>query len=84
MSRAAEDGRVDGHGTAGTSWQGPDDELLTASEVASLYKVPTSTVRAWAREGRLPCLRLGPRATRWTRPMLREFRDRSLDPGRGE
>jgi excisionase family DNA binding protein len=65
----------------GTTWEGPDDELLTVVEVASLFKVKASTVRAWAREGRLPCVRLGPRATRWTRPLLREFRDRCLDPG---
>jgi excisionase family DNA binding protein len=69
--------------TTVVTWEGPDDELLTVEETAVLLKVKPSTVRAWARSGRLPCVRLGPRATRWTRPLLREFRDRCLDAGRG-
>lgn len=64
------------------TWDGPDDELLTVEEAAALLRVKPSTLRHWAREGRIACLRLGPRATRWTRPLLREFAAGSLDQGR--
>jgi excisionase family DNA binding protein len=63
------------------SWDGSDDELLNAQQAASLLTVPVSTLREWTRRGRVPCIRLGPRATRWTRPMLRQIRDRAVDPG---
>ena len=45
-------------------------------------KVKASTLLAWAREERVPCIRLGPRHLRWTRALLRQVRDESLDPGR--
>jgi excisionase family DNA binding protein len=59
------------------------DEFLTVDEAAALLKVKASTLRQWIREGRMPCYRLGPRATRFTRPLLREFADERLDAGRG-
>ncbi len=62
-------------------WRGPDDELLGAREAAVLLTVKPSTLLAWARDGRVPVLRLGPRHLRWTRPLLREIRDAALDPG---
>jgi excisionase family DNA binding protein len=63
-------------------WRGPDDELLSVREAAVLLTVKQSTLLSWAREGRVPVLRLGPRHLRWTRPLLREIRDAALDPGR--
>jgi hypothetical protein len=62
-------------------WDGPDDELLNIKQAATLLTVQPSTLAFWAREGRVPVIRLGPRATRWTRPLLREIRDAALDPG---
>lgn len=59
------------------------DEFLTVDEAAAFLKVKASTLRQWVREGRMPCYRLGPRATRFTRPLLREFADERLDTGRG-
>ena len=46
-----------------------------------LLTVKPSTLLAWARDGRVPVLRLGPRHLRWTRPLLREIRDAALDLG---
>jgi len=63
-------------------WCGPDDELLDAREAAVLLTVKPSTLLSWARERRVPVVRLGPRHLRWTRPLLREIRDSALDPGR--
>jgi excisionase family DNA binding protein len=68
--------------TAADLWRGPDDELLNAREAAVLLTVKQSTLLAWARERRVPVVRLGPRHLRWTRPLLREIRDTALDPGR--
>jgi excisionase family DNA binding protein len=65
-----------------TDWLGCDDELLDAREAALLLSVKASTLLAWARDGRIPVIRLGPRHLRWTRPMLRQIRDGALDPGR--
>jgi len=63
-------------------WRGPDDELLDSREAALLLTVKRSTLLSWAREGRVPVVRLGPRHLRWTRPLLREIRDAALDPAR--
>jgi excisionase family DNA binding protein len=68
---------------ARASWDGSPDELLDAREAAALLTVKASTLLAWAREGRVPVVRLGPRHLRWTRPMLRAIRDAALDPGNG-
>jgi hypothetical protein len=43
------------------SWDGSDDELLDAREVTALLTVKASTLLAWAREERVPCIRLAPR-----------------------
>jgi hypothetical protein len=61
---------------------GSEDELLDARSAAALLTVRPSTLLAWARDGRVPVIRLGPRHLRWTRPMLRKIRDDALDPGR--
>jgi hypothetical protein len=63
-------------------WRGPDDQLLDARDAAVLLTVKPSTLLSWAREGRVPVVRLGPRHLRWTRPLLRQIRDAALDPGR--
>jgi excisionase family DNA binding protein len=55
--------------------------LLDAKQVAELLQVPRSTVHAWAREGSLPCLRLG-RHLRWTRPMIEDWCTANYDEGR--
>ena len=41
------------------SWEGPADELLDVDQAAALLTVRPSTLRYWAREGRVPCIRLG-------------------------
>lgn len=63
-------------------WHGPDDELLESREAALVLTVKRSTLLSWARDGRVPVVRLGPRHLRWTRPLLREIRDAALGPGR--
>jgi len=62
---------------------GDDGELLDVEEAAAILKVKPSTLRYWALERQVPCIRLGPRATRWTRPMLREIVAAKTDRGRG-
>jgi predicted DNA-binding transcriptional regulator AlpA len=63
------------------SWAGPEEELLDVKVAAALLTVKPSTLAAWAREGRVPVVRLGPRATRWTRSMLREIVAQRVDRG---
>jgi excisionase family DNA binding protein len=57
-------------------------ELLDAQEAAKVLGVEARTLLAWARAGRVPCLRLGPKTVRWTRAMLAEWAASKLDPGR--
>lgn len=59
-----------------------DEPLLDAQAVGALLGVEQDTVYAWARSGELPCLRLGPRCIRWTRPLLEEWLASRLDEGR--
>jgi predicted site-specific integrase-resolvase len=61
---------------------GDDGELLDVEAAAAILKVKPSTLRYWAREGKVKCIRLGPRATRWTRPVLRDIVAAKTDPGR--
>lgn len=63
------------------SWAGPEEELLDVKVAAALLTVKPSTLASWAREGRVPVVRLGPRATRWTRSMLREIVAQRVDRG---
>ena len=69
--------QADTSGTA-LSLAGDPEELLTVAEAARILKVKPSTLRQWVREGRCPSYKLGPRATRFTRPLLRRFRDENL------
>jgi len=48
------------------------DEVMTASEVAELLRMPVSTVYQLARRGQLPASRLG-RTWRFLRPRLEEL-----------
>ncbi len=40
-------------------------ELLTTRELAKRLRVTPETVRAWARRGCIPALRLSPKSTRY-------------------
>jgi len=44
-------------------------------------EVKPSTVRQRVRDGRMPCYRLGPRATRFTRELFDRFAEERLDQG---
>lgn len=46
------------------------DDLLTIAEAAEILKVSTVTVSRWRRQGRLPTLKIGPRAVRIRRSDL--------------
>ncbi len=65
---------TDGSGleSDGYDWkdQGDDNDLLTIAEAAGILKVSTVTVSRWRRQGRLPTLKIGPRAVRIRRSDL--------------
>ena len=69
-------------GNAYSSETQSEDLFLTVDEAAAMLKVKSSTVRQWVRDGRIPCYRLGPRATRFTPELLRDFAQERLDNGR--
>lgn len=62
--------------TAGTGGEGQREDvaegsdLLTIAEAAELLKVSAVTVSRWRRQGRLPTLKVGPRAVRIRRSDL--------------
>jgi excisionase family DNA binding protein len=56
--------------------------LLTSKQAAELLNVKESTLREWTRVGAIPCLRLGPRAIRFTRELLEQWCAEQLDEGR--
>jgi excisionase family DNA binding protein len=58
------------------------EQLLDVEAAATLLNVKPSTLYDWVRSGAMPCLRLGPRAIRFTRPMLEDWLASRLDPGR--
>ncbi|MBA2361422.1 MAG: helix-turn-helix domain-containing protein [Actinobacteria bacterium] len=68
-------------GTPRTGGVDLSEPLLDAKAAGSLLGVPASTMYEWVRQGRLPCLRLGPRAIRWTREMLADWAAEQLDRG---
>lgn len=45
-------------------------ELLTARDLAKRLRVSPETVRAWARRGSIPSLRLSPKAIRFNAEMV--------------
>jgi excisionase family DNA binding protein len=55
-----------------------DHSLLDVKEAAEILRVPTSTVYGWVRTGRLPCYRIGPRAIRFSRPLLEAWWEEQL------
>ena len=46
--------------------------LVTAGELAVLLGVTTETIRHWARDGRIPCLRVGQKTIRFDRDSVLE------------
>lgn len=52
------------------------DELLTASETANILKVSPQAIYLWAKEYRIPCIRLG-RTVRFSRRVVQGFLDGS-------
>ena len=66
----------------GTPRAHPGRAAAQRTAVAALLGVEPDTVYAWARAGELPCLRLGPRCLRWTRPLLEEWLAGRRDNGR--
>jgi excisionase family DNA binding protein len=57
----SDDGNAETNGTAPEPGhprvEGPDDDLLTSAEVATLFGVDRRTVVLWAKRGRIPALR---------------------------
>lgn len=45
-----------------------EHEFVTASEVADYLRIDEQTVRLWARQGRIPAVRLSPKAIRFRLP----------------
>jgi len=41
------------------------EKLLTAEEIAAALQVQPSTIRLWARRGRIPTIRLTPKVVRY-------------------
>ena len=58
------------------------EDLLDAKAAGKILGVEARTMAAWARAGRVPCLRLGPKTIRWTRSMLEEWAASKLDRGK--
>ena len=52
---------------------GFDEALLTADEAAALLRVRTGTIYRWVGQGRIPCVRLGRKMTRFRREDLHQF-----------
>lgn len=50
-----------------------DDVLLTADEAAAILRVKTDTIYRWVSQGRIPCVRLGRKITRFRRSDLDLF-----------
>ena len=58
------------------------DHILTVEQLADMLIVPPYTVRQWAREGRLPALRLG-KYWRFRESSIRQWlADEEKPPGR--
>jgi excisionase family DNA binding protein len=51
------------------------EEFLTARQLAAILQVSESTVHRLARAGRIPCLRITPRITRFHLQSVREALD---------
>ncbi|HEX9104732.1 MAG TPA: helix-turn-helix domain-containing protein, partial [Polyangia bacterium] len=53
---------------------GPNAELLTSAEAAALLGVSPSSVKRWAEEGRLACVKTAGRHRRFERSVVERFR----------
>jgi excisionase family DNA binding protein len=51
------------------------EEYLTARQLAAILQVSEATVRRLARQGRIPCIRLTTRLTRFHLPSVRDALD---------
>lgn len=58
----------------------PPTQLLTYAEAGQQLGVHQRTVRAWADEGRLVKIRLGPQSLRVTAASVEEFITQSVSP----
>jgi excisionase family DNA binding protein len=58
------------------------EKLLTLAEAGEAVQISTYTLRRWARIGRLPSVRLGPRSLRFRAADLEGFIKRSVRPAR--
>jgi excisionase family DNA binding protein len=47
--------------------------ILIEKEVAEIFRVPQSTIRAWRIQGRLPAIRLPGRGYRFRREVIEAF-----------
>lgn len=54
----------------------PRPELVEAEDLAELLRVSTDTVLEWARAGRIPCRRFGPRVIRFDLDEVLEAEER--------
>lgn len=61
-----------------------DEALLTADEAAAILRVRTGTIYRWVGQGRIPCVRLGRRMTRFRRSDLDLFIQSHTALGGGE
>jgi excisionase family DNA binding protein len=59
------------------------EPLLTVDEAATLLALRPTTIYQWVREGRLPCVRLGPRAIRFTRSLLEQWASEQIEARNG-
>jgi len=49
-----------------------DSRFLTAGELAALLRLRPSTIKSWAREGRIPCMRFSKGVVRFDLDAVRE------------
>ncbi|PRY00839.1 excisionase family DNA binding protein [Allonocardiopsis opalescens] len=64
--------------------QGELPELMTAQEVAHLFRVHPKTVSSWARQGRLTYIRTLGGHRRYTAEDVRALLDQQADPDRSD
>jgi excisionase family DNA binding protein len=58
------------------------DRLLSPDEAAALLQISGKTLRQWAREAKIPAIKLGPRHWRFRRSALLEWAAEQERPAR--